>query len=114
MNNKSDDTKTAQAFANSWNNLPTESVYTVEQFEDWFAPLAESDIKNKKILELGCGNGSLLVHLQKWMPNKITGVDLGDSVNSANLNMMKTGFNNYEIIKAKENHNGYNKESSIP
>jgi hypothetical protein len=57
----SNDSKTAEAFASSWNNLPkTGSVYTKEQFLDWFEPLTLEEIKDKSILELGCGNGSLL------------------------------------------------------
>jgi SAM-dependent methyltransferase len=93
------DIKTAQAFSTSWNNLPQGSVYTTEQFIDWFAPLSENDIHGKTVLELGCGNASLLVHVAQWQPEKLVGVDLGDSVLSANNNMQQTGYKNYEIVK---------------
>jgi ubiquinone/menaquinone biosynthesis C-methylase UbiE len=93
------DNSTAEAFANSWNNLPNGSVYTFDQFEDWFTPLAKEQIQGKTVLELGCGNGSLLVHMTKWNPSKLIGVDLGDSVKSCNENMAMTGFKNYEIVK---------------
>lgn len=93
------DQQTANAFASSWNNLPSGSVYTVEQFEDWLAPLKPADIRSKKILELGCGNGSLLVHLTAWNPSFITGVDLGDSVTSCRSNMTHTGYKNVEIVQ---------------
>ncbi len=93
------DEKTASAFASSWNNLPQGSVYTAEQFEDWFAPLTESDITDRRVLELGCGNGSLLVHAANWKPSHLTGVDLGDSVRSAKSNLEETGFRRYEILK---------------
>ena len=99
MPKNTDDQQTADAFATSWNNLPTESVYTHEQFVDWFDPLVEADIRHRRVLELGCGNGSLLVHLQQWSPSELVGVDLGDSTNSAKLNMEKTGFNNFRILK---------------
>lgn len=93
------DNQTAQAFATSWNNLPEGSIYTFDQFEDWFSPLTEKDIKNKKIIELGCGNASLLVHVAKWEPAVLHGVDLGDSILSANTNMLRTGFENFKIIQ---------------
>jgi len=93
------DQKTADAFADSWNNLPAGSVYTKEQFEDWFAPLKKVDIENKSVLELGCGNASLLVHLANWNPLRITGIDLGTSVDTAERNMSKLNFKNWRIIK---------------
>jgi len=99
MTNRVDDTKTADAFASSWNNLPKGSVYTFEQFEDWFSPLTEKEFKNKDVLELGCGNASLLVHCTRWNPASITGVDLGDSIISAEANMLETGYKKFKIEK---------------
>ncbi|MEP7015999.1 MAG: class I SAM-dependent methyltransferase [Verrucomicrobiota bacterium] len=95
-----DDQTTAEAFAKSWTHLPTGSIYTFEQFEDWFAPITQKDIEGKSVLELGCGNGSLLVHLTKWNPSQITGVDLGPSTEAALKNMRQTGYRNYSIIRA--------------
>jgi SAM-dependent methyltransferase len=93
------DTATAEAFATSWNNLPGGSVYTRAQFADWFAPLTEEDVNGKSVLELGCGNGSLLVHMAGWNPARLVGVDLGSSVSSARQNMEASGFPDYEIVK---------------
>ena len=92
------DQKTADAFANSWNNLPKGSVYTFEQFEDWFYPLTKKHFESKDILELGCGNASLLMHSTKWDPSSITGVDLGESVLSAQKNIASTGYSKYKIV----------------
>jgi len=97
MNN---DIKTAEAFAKSWNDLPLGSIYTRDQFEDWFYPLTRSDIKGKTVLELGCGNGSMLLHMLDWEPEYLEGVDLGSSVLSAESNLSLTGKKNYRIIKA--------------
>jgi SAM-dependent methyltransferase len=80
------DVKTADAFATSWNNLPKGSVYTWDQIEDWMAPLKMNDIRGRRVLELGCGNGSLMVHMAEWKPSFLEGVDLGDSVKTAELN----------------------------
>lgn len=96
----SDDTRTASAFASSWNNLPSGSVYTWDQFEEWVAPLKEVDFKDRTVLELGCGNASLLSHAAKWNPASLTGVDLGDSVLSAKQNMALTGFSRFDILKS--------------
>ena len=83
MNKDQSDHITAQAFSTSWNNLPSKSIYTWGQFEDWFMPLAEKDIHGRAVLEMGCGNGSLMQHLLAWCPNHLHGIDLGDSVHSA-------------------------------
>lgn len=94
------DLETAQAFASSWNNLPLGSVYTREQFEDWMAPLTQKDIEGKKVLELGCGNASLLVHMAQWKPSHLVGVDLGDSVISAKKNMAAVGDVSWSVEQA--------------
>ena len=96
----SGDTKTAEAFATSWNNLPGGSVYTRAQVAEWFAPLTESDVCGKTVLELGCGNASLLVHVAAWDPARIEGVDLGASVVAAKKNMRDAGHRNYMITQA--------------
>ncbi len=94
------DQSTAAAFAQSWNNLPAGSIYTYEQFIDWLAPLTKDDVQGKKVLELGCGNASLLMHMADWEPILLAGVDLGDSVETARQNMSALPFKNWQIIKA--------------
>ena len=93
----SQDQRTADAFANSWNNLPAGSVYTREQFVDWMDPLRESDFRGREVLELGCGNGSLLVHTAAWEPRKLVGIDLGSSVEAARKNLQLAGTQNVEV-----------------
>ena len=96
----STDQKTADAFASSWNNLPSGSVYTREQFIDWFEPIGPNDVSGKDILELGCGNGSLMCHLPFWSPKSIEGVDLGSSILSCRKNMEATGYKTFKITQA--------------
>lgn len=93
----SKDQRTADAFATSWNNLPPGSVYTREQFEDWMAPLSEANFRGHNVLELGCGNGSLLVHAAAWQPRMLVGVDLGSSVETARANLERAGAKNVEV-----------------
>jgi SAM-dependent methyltransferase len=94
------DLETARAFATSWNTLPAGSVYTTEQFEDWFSPLRQSDIAGRSVLELGCGNGSIMLHCLGWRPSYLLGIDLGDSILAARRNLAQTGFDNWEIVQA--------------
>ena len=94
------DQGTADAFATSWNNLPAGSVYTPDQVADWFAPLTEDDIRGKRVIEMGCGNGSLMEHVLRWGPAWIDGIDLGDSVMSARANLERTGLANWSVQQA--------------
>ncbi len=96
----SEDSTTASAFATSWNALPSGSVYTREQFEEWLLPLAEGDVRGKHVLELGCGNASLLIHMAGWSPASLEGVELGAAVESARSNMAATDFGDYQITRA--------------
>lgn len=93
------DQKTADAFASSWNNLPAGSVYTQDQFEDWMNPIHASDVYGKRVLELGCGNGSQLLHMIGWSPTFLEGVDLGGSVLSARKNLSNSSFRNWRITQ---------------
>jgi SAM-dependent methyltransferase len=93
MDLASQDQHTADAFANSWNHLPVGSVYTREQFEDWLSPLTQPDVAGQRVLELGCGNASLLVHMAGgWKCGFAEGVDLGASVLSARENLKLAGI----------------------
>ena len=96
------DENTARAFATSWNNLPAGSVYTTVQFEDWLLPLGRQDVEGKRVLELGCGNASLLVHMASWGPAYLEGVDLGDSIVSARKNMAQAGVGSgqWKVVQA--------------
>jgi SAM-dependent methyltransferase len=92
-----EDRQTAAAFATSWNNLPPGSVYTRAQFEDWVAPLDRAAVEGRTVLELGCGNGSLLFHMAGWNPSHLEGIDLGDSVRSARRNLASQPNPRWEV-----------------
>lgn len=93
------DQETANAFATSWNNLPQGSVYTREQVEDWLYPLLPEDFSGKRVLEMGCGNGSQMLHVINWAPAEMVGIDLGPSVISAQINMGRTGRSNWRVVQ---------------
>ena len=80
MTETSSDAATAAAFAESWNRLPEGSAYTRKQFLDWFAPLSPEEFRGRTVLELGFGNGSLLVHTAAFAPRRLAGIELGDTI----------------------------------
>lgn len=79
------DERTAAAFASSWNRIG--SVYTRDQFLEWMEPLRPEDFRGGTVLELGFGNGSLLVHTAAMGPSKLTGVELGDTIAQTERNL---------------------------
>jgi len=83
------DTATAEAFASSWNSARDGSVYTREQFLEWFEPLGPTDFFGKSILELGFGNGSLLFHMGDFGPSRLSGVELGDTLEKTGRNLSR-------------------------
>ena len=94
------DQRTADAFAESWNHLPRGSVYTEAQVEDWFSPLVPADLRGKRVLEMGCGNASLMAHVLRWGPAQLDGIDLGDAVDSARRNLAASGCSNWSVRRA--------------
>ncbi|MDA8019223.1 MAG: class I SAM-dependent methyltransferase [Thermoanaerobaculia bacterium] len=79
------DQRTADAFASSWNRVGT--VYTREQFDEWFRPLDPGEFEKQEVLELGFGNGSLLYHMATCSPARLVGVELGDTLEQTRANL---------------------------
>lgn len=94
------DASTAAAFSSSWSHLPPGSIYSREQFEDWLRPLEAGDVRGVSVLELGCGNASLLTHLAEWRPSQIVGVDLGVCVFDARRNLKTAAFPSWRVVRA--------------
>jgi 2-polyprenyl-3-methyl-5-hydroxy-6-metoxy-1,4-benzoquinol methylase len=67
---------------------------------DWLKPLGPSDLQGKRIIELGCGNGSLLVHIADFNPETIVGVDLGTAVQAARRNLVESARCSWAIEQA--------------
>ena len=94
------DIKTASAFSRSWNMAPAGSIYNTDQFVDWFHPITQEFVTGKNVLELGCGNASLMQHMLGWSPKFIEGVELGNSAKTASNNLLATGFRNWRINRS--------------
>jgi SAM-dependent methyltransferase len=63
------------------------SVYSHEQFLDWFAPIRPEDLAGLRVLELGFGNGSLLYHVAACRPAHLHGIELGDTLEQTHRNL---------------------------
>ncbi len=83
------DTRTAEAFAQSWNRIG--SVYTRDEFLDWFAPIGTDDLRGRDVLELGFGNGSMLYWVVQCHPRELTGIELGDTIEQTRRNLDAAG-----------------------
>lgn len=81
------DQQTAEAFSKSWNTVGVSSVYTFEQFEEWFAPIDLEELKGNRVLELGFGNGSLLYHFDRFDLAQLEGIELGPTAATAYRNL---------------------------
>lgn len=77
------DLETSKKFSNSWNNVYNPSVYTYEQVTEWISPWNVSELEGQSVLELGCGSGAILYHLQNISSIRLSGIDLGSSVTTA-------------------------------
>jgi len=100
----SKDFETAKKFSNSWNNVYNPSVYTYEQVTEWIAPWNVNEMKGQSVLELGCGSGAILDHLQKICNISLTGIDLGSCVDTArkllneNVNIIQADLTDHKYI----------------
>jgi SAM-dependent methyltransferase len=94
------DKGTADAFARSWNDQHTPSVYTRAQFEEWFRPIDPAALKGKSVLELGFGNGSLLNHVGACGPARLVGVELGDTLARTRANLAHLPAGMLELHRA--------------
>ncbi|HEV3193748.1 MAG TPA: class I SAM-dependent methyltransferase [Polyangiaceae bacterium] len=81
------DAQTAAAFASSWNAVRVGSVYTRDQFLDWFSPVDPASLAGQTVLELGFGNGSQLCHVGDYRPARLCGIELGDTLEQTRKNL---------------------------
>jgi SAM-dependent methyltransferase len=81
------DVPTAAAFATSWNNVGHGSVYTRAQFLEWMDPIDPASLTDKSVLEMGFGNGSLLAHMGEYRPSRLSGIELGDTLDQTRRNL---------------------------
>ena len=96
---ESNDLATASAFANSWNHVGQGSVYSRQQFLEWFAPLDPRSFSGKTVIELGFGNGSHLYHMASYVPSRLCGVELGDTLAQTRKNLEQISHVQVELFR---------------
>jgi SAM-dependent methyltransferase len=84
------DLDTAAGFADYFRTLGPGSRYTPEQFLDFFAPLDPGDFAGKDVVELGFGHGSFLAHWTRYRPARLSGIELGDTVDEVRRKLAET------------------------
>ncbi len=68
------------------------------QFNNWIYPLNKEDLKNKDILDAGCGMGRNSFYALQYGANSVTGIDNDEiSVNAARANLIQ--YKNSEILQ---------------
>jgi SAM-dependent methyltransferase len=80
--------RTAAAFGWQWNHfarLHERDVY-VEQLLDWIAPLTASDVRDRVVLDAGCGMGRLAAACATLGAREVVAVDISAAVEAAYAN----------------------------
>lgn len=92
------DLKTAEAFSDSWVNCFSDSPYTLAQVKDWLDPVALETLADKRVCEMGCGNGGLLQHVARYTSEPTTGVELGRCVDTARDNFKRMNLGHVDFV----------------
>lgn len=90
---------TSESFAYEWNEIYNEDIYEKNNFLHFVGPfITEKTIKNKLIVDIGCGSGRFTKWPAEMGAKVVFGTDLGDSVEFA-YNLTKK-LDNVCIVQA--------------
>jgi SAM-dependent methyltransferase len=78
-----DKAATAENFGWQWTNFTQEDPKYNDQFLGWLQPVQPEFVKDKVVLEGGCGKGRHTKLIAGWGAQDVVGIDLGDGVESA-------------------------------
>ncbi|MBY0358806.1 MAG: methyltransferase domain-containing protein [Candidatus Obscuribacterales bacterium] len=82
-----EDLNTGAKFAVSWNKFSRLDARYFKQFFDWIAPVKPEDLKDKVVLEAGCGKGRHTQIVAECGAQEVVAVDIGDVVDLAYANV---------------------------
>lgn len=76
--------KTADSFSYEWNNIYQENKFEKQNFLHFLHPfITESDLKNKKLLDVGCGSGRFTKQTALCGAEIVVATDVGNCVKAA-------------------------------
>lgn len=81
------DINTGHSFAQAWKQFPGMDERYKQQFYDWVFPVGPDFLKDKLVLECGCGKGRHARLLQEAGVEAIYGVDIGEAIDVAYKNV---------------------------
>ncbi len=81
------DIETGQSFADAWKKFPFMDDRYRRQFFDWVFPVDEEFVKDKLVLECGCGKGRHASLLMEAGARAIFAVDIGEAIDVAYANV---------------------------
>ena len=92
-----DDLHTGKKFGESWSQFHRFHPAYVRQFFDWMSPINSSFVKNKLVLDAGCGKGRHARVMAESGASIVVAVDIGDSVEVAYKNLRN--FRNVHVVQ---------------
>ena len=92
MNNNIDKLGSPNRFGSNWKKYRDLNSIYEEQFLEWILPLQKKDLKNKKILDAGCGIGRNSYYCIKCGAKEVYLFDVEQST----VNIAKENIKNYE------------------
>lgn len=81
------DINTGESFAEAWRRFPQMDERYAKQFFDWVFPVNPEFLKDKLVLECGCGKGRHAKIMQEAGVREIFAVDIGEAIDVAYANV---------------------------
>jgi SAM-dependent methyltransferase len=78
--------ETAENFGAQWLVFDHVQQHHEQQFRDWIAPVTPAFVRDKIVLEGGCGKGRHTRAIADWGAQAVVGVDLSEAVEAAYRN----------------------------
>lgn len=92
------DTHTGDRFADSWKEFSRLDARYEKQFFDWMSPVTKSFVKDKFVLDAGCGKGRHSFIVSQSGAKQVFAIDVGDAIEVAYANV--GALPNVHVIQA--------------
>lgn len=91
------DMHTGKKFSESWKQFSRFHEDYIKQFFDWLSPINSKFVKDKVVLDAGCGKGRHARVVHECGAQAVIAVDIGDSVDVAYANLRE--FDNVHVVQ---------------